>query len=344
MPFALLLLVHFVVPVQSDYSTALESVLTPAERRDYVRAAVYPERSALLGRVLDRRMLKVARLVKSGASLKAREPVRAIGIIAGAGDRLTAEVSERKSLRSRQARRLEIRLRKMLERLEALKREASHQAWDDFDATIEEVQNFRSRLLRGFFAGRGHPPLEDRYLPVSFGFAAATFAPGSGMLQRRGESSVFGDQFTDEEHSDVQDAQELKKRVKVFLEIAEARLKEIDRRLQKQEWDKKKANPLEFYTYPQLVRAYHRALRSSMINIDEKARHRLASEKDIKKVLESLNGKMQGFIPRLEPLRQVALDLQDEDFFLEWREAWKATHNALKGSQFGLGAPAAQDN
>ena len=131
-------------------------------------------------------------------------------------------------------------------------------------------------------------------------------------------------------------------RVKVFLKIAEARLDEIERRMARIEWEKEDPNPLEFYTYAQLARAYQRSLAGIMINIDEKARYKIASEKDIKKSLELLNSGIQTFLPRLEPVKKLAEDRQDEDLYLEWREAWKASRKALQGSQFGLGAPAKQ--
>ena len=131
-------------------------------------------------------------------------------------------------------------------------------------------------------------------------------APPPARLQSR-------DRFTDEEYEKLQLQQELEKRVEVFLGIAEARLKEIQKRMKGGEREEEEEeNPLEFHTYWDMVHAYWRAIDGIMINIDEKAIYKTASEKDIRKSLEKLNKKIQEFIPQLEPIKQLAIERKDE--------------------------------
>ncbi len=337
----LFLVLNTVLLSQDDQLPALESILSASEKQQFDRAPNFQEALKVLRRVLDRLAEAARRQLDLQDLDQVKESVQAIRRLAREGVQITARVTDRKALRSKSARRMEIRLRKMAEELDSLRKASPFELWGDFDAVLEDVKAFRSDLLEGFFAST--PPSSEH-----LGFAPKSqvtrFLPGGteAVAQRRIRSSISGDQFTGVEYEQVQDAQELKPRVKVFLKIAEARLDEIERRMARIEWEKEDPNPLEFYTYAQLARAYQRSLAGIMINIDEKARYKIASEKDIKKSLELLNSGIQTFLPRLEPVKKLAEDRQEEDLYLEWREAWKASRKALQGSQFGLGAPAKQ--
>ena len=356
----LFLVLNTVLLSQDDQLPALESILSASEKQQFDRAPNFQKALKVLRRVLDRLAETARRQLDSQDLDKVKESVQAIRTLAREGVQITARVTDRKALRSKSARRMEIRLRKMAEELDSLRKASPFELWGDFDAVLEDVKAFRSDLLEGFFAStppsgssgfapgilrvsrKGkNPCTRNAILPQAF--QAVVFLPTAAEpAQRRIRSSISGDQFTSIEFEQVQDAQELKPRVEVFLKIAEARLDEIERRMARIEWEKEDPNPLEFYTYAQLARAYQRSLAGIMINIDEKARYKIASEKDIKKSLELLNSGIQTFIPRLEPVKKLAEDRQDEDLYLEWREAWKASQKALQGSQFGLGAPAKQ--
>ena len=73
-----------------------------------------------------------------------------------------------------------------------------------------------------------------------------------------------------------------------------------------------------------------------MVNIEEKASSQSIPEKNIEEALKDLSADMYTFIPILKSLREVALDMEDEDFYLELGEAWKSSQLALKGSEMGL--------
>ena len=341
------------LPSGDDQLPTLESILTTSEQQQFRRASNYQETMKVLRRVLNRHAHAASRMLEAQKLDDVTAAVRAIRGVVREGTRLTEQMAGSKALRSKAARRMEIRLRKMAEELGSLRKASPYELWEEFDVALEEVNAFRSDLLAGFFAsssrsGSGFAPGILRVsrkvnLGVPMSRPDVVFLlTAAEPAQRRTRSSISGDQFTSVEYELVQDAQELKARVKVFLEIAEARLDEIERRTAGIEWEEEDPHPLEFYTYAQLARAYQRSLRSIMINIDEKARYKSAPEKDIRKSLELLNSGIQTFIPRLEPVKKLAEDRKDEDFYLEWREAWKFSQKALQGSQFGLGAPAEQ--
>ncbi len=337
----LFLVLNTVLLSQDDQLPALESILSASEKQQFQRASNYQEIIKVLRRVLNRHAHTARRMLEAQKLDDVTTSVRAIRRVVREGTLLTGQIANSKALRSKAARQMEIRLRKMEEELESLRKASPFELWGEFDAALEDVNAFRSDLLEGLFAST---PPSSEHLGFAPGSQVTRFLPGEteAVAQRRIKSSISGDQFTGVEYEQVQDAQELKPRVEVFLKIAEARLDEIERRMARIEWEKEDPNPLEFYTYAQLARAYQRSLAGIMINIDEKARYKIASEKDIKKSLELLNSGIQTFIPRLEPVKKLAEDRQDEDLYLEWREAWKASRKALQGSQFGLGAPAKQ--
>ena len=118
-------------------------------------------------------------------------------------------------------------------------------------------------------------------------------------------------------------------------------MKEIQKRMKGGEREEEEEeNPLEFHTYWDMVHAYWRAIDGIMINIDEKAIYKTASEKDIRKSLEKLNKKIQEFIPQLEPIKQLAIERKDEALYRELEKAQEISVVAQKGSLYGLGAPA----
>jgi len=256
--------------------------------------------------------------------------------------------ANKKELRSGEVRKLEIRIRKLIEEIEDAKSIAPYEYRVEFDESIDDLAHLRDQLLENMFGDaakkRESEPDGDM---MQFQFAPSSRA---GRAQdTRYSTEISGDKFTDEEFTKIRDNQELRKRVDIFLGIAEARLTEISRRLNNEEWkpsgkgkgkDKEaEVNPLEFFTIEEMVHAYERALNSAMINIDEKVKYKLATEKDVRKSLEKLNKKINEFAPRLAPIKELALKNKDEILYRELTRAEKTTEIARKGSAFGLGAP-----
>lgn len=321
-----------------------QDLLSPGESRQYRSKPQYRARMGVLRKALERHGEKTRREVRTRRFSNAVETLAAIRVIARHGMELTESSAEARDFRSKKVRKLEIRLRKMTEMLEDLKSAPPFEYRSSFEETVGLLSDFRRQLLEGYFddpgESRDSATRSPALTPLQFSVSQLHAAPAaSPYRQRKLRSTVGGDQFTEEEEDAIREAQELKPRVKVLLRIAESRLDEIARRLAQHPWKEKEPNPLEFFTYAQMVRAYHRALRVLMINVDEKARFGTASEKDIRKSLELVNKQMQTFIPQLQPLRKLAIELQDEDLFVEVRQAQKISEQALKGSQLGLGAP-----
>ena len=325
---------------------SFEALLTGAEKWNFKRTMNYGERMKVIRRVLDRYVV-IAKLRVERKDLNEVEvAVYAIQTLARKGMELKRKVTAPEIFRSRAVRRMEIRLRKMLRELENLKKASPSRLWDVFDEALEDIKAFRGQLLQGFFtyATQSDPNLTVQKLAGNSSRGVEE-AIGESLLpaatravsETRARSSITGDQFTNAEYESLQNAQKLKDRVKVFIQIAEGRLNEIERRTSRVEWDKDEGNPLEFYTYGQLVRAYQRSVEGIMVNIDEKVSSKSETAKDIKKTLRQLNSKIKNFIPRLDLVRNLAEEKSDKNLYLEWRKAWESSQTALKGSRLGLG-------
>jgi len=272
------------------------------------------------------------------------ETLRKIQVLAAAGSNATENALKSKDKRSRQVKRLEIRLRKLAEALEELKIAVPFESRVFFEETIVVLERFRNQLLNHLFGAAGdfgdstNGPLGLLEKLDSTATPGMKLSPASAP-QRRYSTTISGDQFTELEFEEIRDAQKIVDRVKVFLELAESRLIEIERRRSGAEWEEEEPNPLEFYTVAQMVHAYQRSIEAIMINIDERVKYGTSKEKDIRKSLKLLNAKILDFLPRLEPIQQSAIDTKDEELYLEYKKAKKSSDTARKGSQMGLGAP-----
>ncbi|MGW8179465.1 MAG: hypothetical protein ACWGQW_12005, partial [bacterium] len=102
------------------------------------------------------------------------------------------------------------------------------------------------------------------------------------------------------------------------------------------EWEKEEPNPLELYTYEDLLHAYTRAIEGIMSNIDDRAATGLEPEEEIRKALKKLDKKIGKFIPRLEPLKQVVIDRKDERLGEKLLAAMETSDLAQKGAEYGL--------
>jgi hypothetical protein len=120
-------------------------------------------------------------------------------------------------------------------------------------------------------------------------------------------------------------------------------LDEIERRVEGREWKEDDPNPLEFFTYIDLLHAYTRAIEGVMINIDDKATSGMVEEGDIRKSLKKLSKKIEKFIPRLDALKNLVIERRDEELGEKLLAAMDSSDTARKGAQYGLGAPERED-
>lgn len=339
--FCLLLIGSISLAFGQAEQQALEETLNSKEWQAYQEKTSYKERLVTLNNVLERLGRQLTSDINKLELDAGMEVLASIRTIAQEGIREVEKASNPKDFRSKAVKKMEIRLRKLVQILEDLKLAVPFESRSGFEKTAEELELFRDKLLSQLFGrtGGGSASLDSR-VPARRSPVTQSLLPGSSVSPQIRGSSVRGDQFTEEELDKVREAQELVPRVERFLEITESRLTEIERRLRKEEWTKEEPNPLEYYTLAQMVHAYQRALEGIMVNIDDRAKHGTAKQKDIRKSLRKLNKSVIEFLPRLEPLEQLAIDTEDEELYREVRKALKSTETALKGSQMGLGAPA----
>ena len=320
----------------------LKDLLMETEFREYQRKTRYRDRIDIFRKVLDRRSDLLRRYLQRGELDRAFDLLEKIQALAHYINDEASRVTNEKDLHSTQVKKLEIRLRQQIESIKDLRTTVPFEYLETFETTIQDLEDLRKALLRQMLGdtvgamestgGNTSDGLISSLLPLASQAVrtSAGFQPVS--LQAR-------DGFTAEEYADLQLHQELDNRVDVFLEIAETRLKVIRRRMEGREWKEKEENPLEFHTYRDMVHAYRKAIDGIMINIDEKAINKTASEEVIQESLKKLNKKIQEFIPQLEPLKQLAIELQDEALYQEVVEAAEVSIVAQKGSLYGLGAP-----
>lgn len=326
-------LVSLPQPAQGE-ETALQDLLTEREFSEYQRRPGYNDRIDLFREAFDRRVDLLQRYISRDQLEDAADLLRQISALSHHAAEESSNVKKDKDLRSTEVKKLEIRLRKLIETLDDLQTTVPFEYLEGFEDTIEALEQLRKRLL-GQLLGEAMVHNRTNQTLGSFTFQPA--GPSPAVFPPMPWQSR--DRFTDEEYGKLQLHQELKKRVEVFLDIAEDRLKEIQRRMKGGEWEKEEENPLEFYTYWDMVHAYRQAIDGVMINIDEKAIHKTASEDEIRESLEKLNKKIQEFIPQLEPIKQLAIERKDEALYRELEKAQETSVIAQKGSLYGLGAP-----
>ncbi len=331
-------------PVQENQQVdlQLQDLLTDKEFRDYRRKPRYRNRIDLFKKVFARHSTLLTRHVKRNELRESAYLLLQIQALCRYVEQESNQVEEPKDLRSKQVKQLEIRLRRFITTIKDLQAAAPFEYLDQFEVTVQTMAQLR-KLLLTLLLGEGLPvrPPPGRSEPGgsmgnfgALGFSTAWMPPESPTSRMQTK-----DRFTDKEYTWIQLAQELTKRVEVFLKIAESRLGEIRRRIDKLEWVEEEENPLEFHTYWDMVHAYRQAIDGIMINIDEKAIYKTASEKDLEKSLKELNKGIGEFLPQLEPLKEFAIEIQDQALYEELLEAEETSITAQKGSLYGLGAP-----
>jgi hypothetical protein len=332
----LVVIVFLVSPLHLAQVVAppLTDLLTRGELREYQEKPKYRDRIDLFREVFDRRVDLLQRYIQRGQLEETADLLQSISALSHHTAAESSNAEKEKDLRSTEVKKLEIRLRKLIEIIDDLRTTVPFEYLEGFENTLRALDQLRKTLLAQLL---GEAMVDNRseetLASLSFHPAGLSVAAPRARMQSR-------DRFTDEEYEKLQLHQELEKRVEAFLEISEARLKEIQRRMKGEEWEEEEENPLEFHTYWDMVHAYRKAIDGIMVNIDEKAIHKTAPEKDIRNSLEKLNEKIQEFIPQLEPLKQLAIDRKDEALYLEVEEAQEISDIAQKGSLYGLGAPA----
>lgn len=336
----------------AETDSTLSELLTLREYRLYQAKSRYKDRIDLFRKVFERQVRAARNYLSQkrlGEMIETVQDMRATARYAmQEPSRFQAKT---KHLRSKQVKKLEIRLRKILETLDDLRFLVTFEYRAEFDRTKEAMSELRDQLLIQLL-GDALGQTEPR------GFIrAAHFLLTSGPHGYRPQLPA-DDRFTDAEDAKLRRNQELFKRVEVFLEIAESRLQEFARRMNlsgtepRNESKRDEAesppesdqpakapeeeNPLFFFDYWELARGYARAIDGIMTNIDDQMEHRHPSKEEVKKSLKKLQEKVTEFVSRLAPIKELAQSRRDKILYDEILEAEETSAIALEGSQYGL--------
>lgn len=142
--------------------------------------------------------------------------------------------------------------------------------------------------------------------------------------------------LTEKEIAQIQDAQEVDRRVKIYLDAADLRLKEAERRLSGEE--SQAGDPLEFFTVEDMLDSYYRIVRSVMSNLDDAFEKPKAGvdKGNLGKALKNLKESTEKAIRDLEFLKKAAEDKKNEGLWNLVNNAIDITNGAHEGAELGL--------
>jgi hypothetical protein len=140
--------------------------------------------------------------------------------------------------------------------------------------------------------------------------------------------------LTPQEIAKIQDAQEIEKRVKIYMEAAELRLKTAQDRLNGNEAEE--GDPLEFYTVEDMLDGYYRILKSVMLNLDDAAQKRATDPAKLTKALRSLKDTTERATKQLEALKKTAEDKRLEKVWNLSNQAIDINNGAREGAELAL--------
>ena len=140
--------------------------------------------------------------------------------------------------------------------------------------------------------------------------------------------------LTELEIKKIQEAQEIDRRVKIYMEAAEFRLKTAQERLSGVE--SVEGDPLEFFTPEEMLDGYYRILKSVMLNLDDAFQGPYADLNRINSGLKSLRKTTDKAGNQLEILKRIAEDKKKEELWNLVNRAMDITEGAHEGAVSGL--------
>jgi len=139
--------------------------------------------------------------------------------------------------------------------------------------------------------------------------------------------------LTPKEIETIQEARELDKRVKLYLDAAALRLKTVEERFRGQESNP--GDPLEFFGIEEMLEGYCRILRSVMFVLDEAAEKPKEPER-LNKALKNLKDRTEKDIKSLQILKKMAEEKQKEELWNLVNQALEIAGGAREGAETGL--------
>ena len=144
--------------------------------------------------------------------------------------------------------------------------------------------------------------------------------------------------LTPKEIENIQDAQEFDKRIKIYLDAADLRLKMAEERLNGKE--SPPDDPMEFFSVEDMLEGYYRIIRSVMLNLDDAYQKPETDKAKLTKTLKALKSTTERAQQSLAILKKIAEDKRLEDVWNAVNHAIDINTGALEGADQGLaGSP-----
>ena len=312
---------------------SLETILPPSTYRNYQNSD-YPEKLKIIRNAIQntctRLRVHVAREEEKEFLLRLKE----LEYMTDEAQAISEAVTSPKLQRHKEVKRLEIFLRQQLDFLDDLKLDVPLEKRKSFHSAIDSMDRLRKMLFTRLFEGASdfENEIGSNSLRFNDTLVAASVSPPPAPVQ--GLHDI--DRFTEKEFRKIQVSREVGTRIETLVEIASSRLDEIERRWKEEEWLGEEPNPLEFYTYQDLLHAFNRALEASMHTIDEHYERRLSRLSEIEDALEELNESCQVFEPRLESLETLIKEEESLDLAMKLKQAQEFNTKALEGTEAGM--------
>ena len=332
-PFLLVFLLLSAFSSGDHPTEEMEKILPPATQQRYLTSD-YPDKMKIVRTAIQNTFTRLRIHANRGEQEELLARLEDIETLGKEGLARSLETTDEGDLRDKEVKRLEIELRKTIALLEDLKLEVAFEMRKFFYPAINSLDELRQQLFMQLFEGA-------RSFETELGRGGLAFAGGVMMLRKaayllpaQGLNDL--DRFTKEEFRSIQVARSVDDRVEAIMEIAESRLDEIDRRRKGEEWEEDEPNPLEFYTYDDLLHAYNRALEAAMHSIDDDYERGFSRMDEIESALDELNDRSSDFQPRLIDLEPLIKEIRSFELAEKLSKAQEYTEMAIKGAKSGL--------
>ena len=140
--------------------------------------------------------------------------------------------------------------------------------------------------------------------------------------------------LTPDEILKIQDAQEIDKRIKIYLDAGALRLKSAEERLNGKE--SVAGDPLEFFTVQEMLDGYFRIMRSVMVNLDEAAERPSTDRGKLNQALKNLKDATEKAAKDLAVIKKIAEEKKDEQVWNLTNQGLEITEGAREGAETGL--------
>ena len=132
----------------------------------------------------------------------------------------------------------------------------------------------------------------------------------------------------------IQEAQEVDKRIKIYLDAAALRLKSAEDRLNGKE--SAEGDTLEFFTPEEMLEGYYSILRSVMFNLDDAIEKPTVDRGVLGKILKSLKTSTEKAAKDLAVLKKIAEEKKNEEVWNRVNRAIEITDGAHDGALLGI--------